>query len=270
MNSLGKPYREMATTCKTRPLNRKRVSWQRFDSEPFEEGRFRAGVLSRRHIDSAAAVFRQSYPEVYGSPHEFVLIPEKYEDRIALEETWENDRRRKVYCMPVVVELETDRVVAATMLTKIEKNLQVEFTFAATLPEYRHKNIMQKLRAVTWKTALASGAEYFTTFLETWHDITQKWCLKDGWQVAGIFPGNFVRWKQPDQEYRGCTVQCYRFVRNGSDYTTQPEEWKLIPEFTELWEVLERINKKIGQQGDIPRWLAEMEPSLLDEYTQPG
>jgi len=267
MNELGTPYREMAVTCKTRPVGEKMIVWNRFESEPFEEGRFQAKVISLRHIDSAASVFRKAYPEVYGSPHEFVLVPERYKEHIALDENWDEDCRKKVCCMPVVVELETDKVVAATMLTKIEKNLQVEFTFAATRPNYRNKKIMQNLRAITWKTALSSGAEYFTTFLETWHDITQKWCIKDGWRVAGIFPGNFVRWKQPDQEYRGCAVHCYRFVRNGEAYATPPEEWSLAPEFRELWEVLERINKKIGQEGDIPRWLAEMEPSLLKEFS---
>ena len=45
-----------------------------------------------------------------------------------------------------------------------------------------------------------------------------------------------------------------------------PEEWSLAPEFRELWEVLERINKKIEQKGDIPLWLAEMEPSLLKNF----
>lgn len=268
MIELGNPYREMATTCKTRSATKKRVVWKRFESEPFEDGRFQAKVLSVKFIESAASVFRNAYPEVYGSPHEFVLMPEKYTERIALDENWEEDSRRKVYCMPVVVELETERVVAATMLTKIEKNLQVEFTFAATRPDYRNKKIMQQLRAMTWKTALFSGAEYFTTFIETWHDITQKWCIKDGWQVAGIFPGNFVRWKQPDQEYRGCTILCYRFVRNGEAFATKPEEWRLVPEFRELWDVLERINKKIGGKGDIPPWLAEMEPSLLKEIAR--
>ena len=263
MTELGNPYREMATTCTTRRTAGKKVIWKRFESEPFEDGRFQVKVLSRRLIDSAALVFRRGYPEVYGSPHEFVLMPERYEELVALDETWDEDSRRKVHCMPVVVELETDKVVAATMLTKFQKNLQVEFTFAATRPRYRLKNITQNLRAVTWKTALASGAEYLTTFLETWHDITQKWCIKDGWRVGGIFPGNFVRWKKPDQEYRGCTVHCYRFVHHGEDYATKPEEWSLAPELKELWEVLERINKKIGQKGDIPPWLAEMEPSLL-------
>lgn len=266
MIKLGNPYKEMATTCMTRPIAEKKIVWKRFESEPFEERRFQAKVLSGRFINSAASVFRKAYPEIYGSPHEFVLMPERYEERIALDENWEEDSRKKVYCMPVVVELETDSVVAATMLTKIEKNLQVEFTFAATRPNYRNKKIMQNLRAITWKTALSSGAEYFTTFLETWHDITQKWCIKDGWQVAGIFPGNFVRWKKPDQEYRGCTIHCYRFVRNGEAYATMPEEWSLAPEFRELWEVIERINKKIGQKGDIPPWLVEMEPSLLKDF----
>jgi len=45
-----------------------------------------------------------------------------------------------------------------------------------------------------------------------------------------------------------------------------PEEWRLAPEFRELWEVLERINKKNGQKGDIPPWLAKMEPSLLKDF----
>jgi hypothetical protein len=257
MIKLGKPYREMATTCKTRPIKDKKIVWKRFESEPFEQGRFQAKSLCRDLVDSAASLFRQSYPEIYGSPHEFVLMPERYEGLIALEETWEQDGRSRVYCMPVVVELETEKVVAATMLTKFEKNLQVEFTFAATLPEYRVQQIMNSLRKATWKTALASGGEYFTTFLETWHDITQKWCIKDGWRVAGIFPGNFVRWKSSDQEYRGCTVHCYRFVHDGEDYVTKPEEWSLAPEYLELWEVLERINKKTAQEGKVPPWLED-------------
>jgi len=145
MIKLGNPYREMATTCMTRPVAEKKIVWKRFESEPFEEGRFQAKVLSGKFIDSAASVFRKAYPEVYGSPREFVLMPERYEEHIALDENWEEDSRKKVYGMPVVVELETDKVVAATMLTKIEKNLQVEFTFAATRPNYRNKQIMQNL-----------------------------------------------------------------------------------------------------------------------------
>ncbi|MBW1748644.1 MAG: hypothetical protein JRJ34_09655 [Deltaproteobacteria bacterium] len=104
MIELGDPYREMATTCSTRPMAEKKIIWKRFESEPFENGKFQAKVFSERFIDSAASVFRKAYPEVYGSPHEFVLMPERYPGRIALDENWEEDSRSKVYCMPVVVE----------------------------------------------------------------------------------------------------------------------------------------------------------------------
>ena len=75
MIKLGNPYREMATTCMTRPITEKKIVWKRFESELFEKERFQAKVLSGRFINSAASVFRKAYPEVYGSPHEFVLMP---------------------------------------------------------------------------------------------------------------------------------------------------------------------------------------------------
>jgi hypothetical protein len=255
MMKLGKPYREMATTCKTRPTKEKRVVWHGFESEVFEHGRFQVKLLSEEFMESAARLWQSSYPELYGSPHEFLFVPERYPAHFALEESWDEDHDRKVHCMPVVVELEHDKVVSATVLTKYERNLQVEFSFAATLPDYRLKNITDNLRQITGRTALASGAEYFTTFLETWHDITQQWVINYGWQIAGIFPGNFVRWKDPDQEYRACTVHAYFFANEGEKFATRPEEWSLAPEVREIWETLERVNKKISGKGTIPSWL---------------
>ncbi|MDH3851469.1 MAG: hypothetical protein OEV09_10475, partial [Deltaproteobacteria bacterium] len=66
---------------------------------------------------------------------------------------------------------------------------------------------------------------------------------------------NFVRWKDTDQEYRGCTIHCYYFLANVEEYATRPDEWSLAPEFKELWEVMQRINKKIAKEGNIPPWL---------------
>jgi len=99
------------------------------------------------------------------------------------------------------------------------------------------------LRRVTGKIAIKSGAEYFTTFCETWHDITQNWCIKGGWKIAGIFPGNFTRWHGNNQEYRGCEVHFYKFVGDGEKYTTKPEEWHLAPEARDVWEILEKVNR---------------------------
>ncbi len=241
------PYRKMASTCSTRPVREKRITWNKIDSEPFFNDRFQVKTLKRSLVDSAAELWCSAYPELYGSPHEFILDPYQYEGLVALEEAWEEDADTKVYCMPVVVELKTGKVVSATMLTKFEKNLQVEFSLAATLPDYRLKDLTDKLRRATHTIAAHSGAEYFTTFCETWHDITQNWCIKGGWQIAGIFPGNFTRWNGKG-EYRGCTVHFYKLAKTGEKYATKPEEWHLAPEAKEVWDVLERVNRKIANR----------------------
>jgi hypothetical protein len=238
------PYRNMGATCSTRPVRERLIRWTKVESEPFHDGRFQVKTLRRSLVASAAELWRSGYPELYGSFHEFILDPGSYEDLVALDESWERDAAAKDCCMPVVVELETERVVSASMLTKVEKNLEVEFTFAATLPDYRMRDLTDELRRVTHVIAEGSGAEYFTTFCETWHPITQNWCLKGGWRVAGIYPGRFTRWNG-EGEYRGCTVHFYKFAGEGEACATRPEEWHLAPGIKELWEVLERINRRL-------------------------
>lgn len=238
----------MAVTCETRPIRKKHITWIKTESEPFHEGRYQVKTLRRDLIESAAEMWRSAYPEIYGSPHEFMLDPEMYEKMVALEETWEKDSTGKVYCMPVLVELKTEKVLCASLLTKIEKNLQVEYSFVGTRPDHRMRELTDELRRITRKTASASGAEYFTTFCETWHDITQKWCIRGGWNIAGIFPGNFTRWNGDNEEYRGCEVHFYKFSEEGEKYATKPEEWHLAPEVREVWEVIERVNRETAHR----------------------
>ena len=94
------------------------------------------------------------------------------------------------------------------------------------------------------------GAEYLTTFLETWHTITQARTLKigEGWKIAGIFPGNFTRWNGDNQEYRACEIYLYKFLNEGEKYATKPEEWQLHPEIRRLWECLENVNARLNQE----------------------
>lgn len=241
----SRPYRKMATSCRTRVPREKRVTWTRVESEPFSDGKYQVRALRSELIESAAELWCAAYPEISGSPHEFLLDPEQIERLVALEDRWDEGSSKKVYCMTVVEELESHKVVAATLLTKFERNLQVEYSFAATRPEYRKKQLTDHLRRLTRKIARSSGAEYFTTFCETWHDITQSWCIKGGWKIAGVFPGNFVRWNGDDEEYRGCTVHFYHFAGDGEVYSTKPEEWRLAEPVKKVWEVLEQVNQNI-------------------------
>lgn len=241
----GHPYRKMATTCKTRPVTAKRIVWPKPEPVVCDGGKFRVTLLRRDLVATAAKLWRLGYPELYGSPHEFLLDPDQYPRWLALEESWDQDAESKVYCMSVVEEVATGEVLSGSLLTKFENNRQVEFSFVATHPDHRLKRLTDQLRLFTRKIAMATGAEYFTTFCETWHAITQGWCVEGGWKIAGIFPGNFVRWNGANEEYRGCTVHFYRFVNGGDEYVTRPEEWQLAPKVKEVWEVLERVNQGI-------------------------
>jgi hypothetical protein len=237
----------MGKSCQTRPIREKVVRWVKPEPRESRDGRFQGRPLGKPDIEAAAELWRHAYPELYGSPHDFMLFPEDYESRMALVETWEEDSVRKPCCMLVVREKSTGRLAAASLMTKFDRNLQIEFTFAGTHPDYRQMGLMSLLGEMMRWMSQASGAEYLTTFLETWHTITQAETLKigRGWRVAGIFPGNFTRWAKDQQEYRACEIYMYRFINEGDKYATKPEEWQLHPDLQRLWEAMEAFNRRL-------------------------
>lgn len=245
--SFYRPFRHMGQSCETRSIREKTVRWVKPELWEDKEGRFVGRPLAWADIKAAAGLWRHAYPELYGSSHDFMLYPEDYEARMSLVETWETDSLQKPCCMLVVNEKGTGRLAAASLMTKYDQNLQIEWTFAGTHPDYRQKGLMGMLGDMMDWMCKVSGAEYLTTFLETWHTITQAKTLKieKGWQVAGIFPGNFTRWAGNQQEYRACEVYMYRFINEGEKYATQPEEWQLHPELQRLWEALEAFNHRL-------------------------
>jgi len=245
-----KPFREMGKTCKTREIKEKRVVWPKFYLESYFNGRFRARVLRLSDVEEVAELWRIGYPEVYGSNYDFVLYPEEIREKVALEERWERDKYEKRHCMVIAEEISTKKIVSCALLTKDDKNLEIEYSMLTTHPDYRGQHVRLGISLAIEQKIAESGAEYLTTFLETWHDITQKLCIRRGWKIAGIFPGRFTRWAGNNKEYRGCVVYMYRFINKGEEYATKPEEWSLADEVKEVWECLEKINKKIEENAE--------------------
>ncbi len=245
-----RPFRIMGQSCQTRSICEKAGRWVKPETRESQDRRFLVRPLAREDIAAAAGLWRHAYPELYGSAHDFMLYPEDYEARMALVQTWEEDSLKKPCCMLVVQETVTGHLAAGSLMTKYDKNLQIEWTFAGTHPGYRQKGLMGLLGETMGWMCKASGAEYLTTFLETWHTITQAETLKmgKGWMVGGIFPGNFTRWAGDQQEYRACEVYMYRFINQGESYATKPEEWNLHPELQRVWEALEAFNSRLSKK----------------------
>ena len=236
-------FSNMGKTCETRAVCEKKVIWPFYEKD-FSGGKFKGRIMGRSDVDEVAELWRMSYPEVYGSSFGFILLPEEYEKKVLLKETYEGDSINKIYACYVVEEIETGTITGASFFVKDDKNSHVEFSLGAVHPAYRKKG-MAALQGYFYALKLLeqTGAEYLTTFAETWHSIAQKIFLDNGWNVAGIFPGQFPRWIGGQEECRGCVVWFYKFLGEGEKYATKPEEWKLKPEIKKLWGVLEEINK---------------------------
>jgi hypothetical protein len=247
------PYKPIGKSCELRQINDKKVVWPLIDQIDTENPNFRLRVITRNDVNAVAELWRASYPEVYGSIHEWILHPEEYYKRAAFAERWEEHSVTRPHAVMVGEDLSSQKIVMSSIYTKWDQNLQVEASFIAIHPDYRKgkiSNSIFKNLASFYKWLENSGAEYVTVFCETWHNITQYiWFKRLGWKIAGIFPGNFTRWADEQNEYRGCTIHFYRFLNDGAKYSTQPEEWDLLPEVKELWTHLERINEQTSEDS---------------------
>lgn len=247
------PYRTMGKTCELREIGDKKIVWPLIDHIDTDNSNFRLRAITRNDVDTVAELWRASYPEVYGSVHEWILDPKEYETRAAFAENWDEHSISRPNAVMVGEDIAAEKIVMSSIYTKWDKNLQVEASFIAIHPDARKGKIAASIwsnLASFYKWLEGSGAEYVTVFCETWHDITQYiWFKRLGWKIAGIFPGNFTRWAGGSQEYRGCTIHFYRFLNNGEKFSNLPEEWDLLPEVKELWDCMERINKQSTEEG---------------------
>ncbi len=247
------PYRKMGKTCELREIGDKKVIWPLVDRIDADNPNFRLRAITRNDVDAVAELWRASYPEVYGSVHEWILDPVEYQERVAFAEHWEDHCVSRPHAVMVGEDLETKKIVMSSIYTKWDKNLQVEASFIAIHPDARKGKIGTSIwsnLASFYQWLEGSGAEYVTVFCETWHNITQYiWFKRMGWKIAGIFPGNFTRWAGGSNEYRGCTIHFYRLLNGGDKFSSLPEEWDLLPEVKELWECMERINANSAEEG---------------------
>lgn len=240
-----RPYGNMAKTCETRKIKEKKIIWP--DREKVIDDRFVIRAMGRKDVDEVTELWRASYPEVYGSIHEWMLFPDEYEQKMAFKETWDHDAVHRQFATIVCDDLKNQKLVFANLLTKFDVNLHVEASFFAIHPDFRKGNLDLNIWAELHEFYLwleESGAEYVTVFCETWQNITQYiWFKQMGWKIAGIFPGSYTRWCGGQNEYRACTVHFYRLLNGGERYSTKPEEWQMLPEVKKLWDCLEEINK---------------------------
>ncbi len=236
-------YKKMGQSCQLKDIAEFQVNWPKFTAE---KNLINNGLSMRymcgNDIDEVVELWKNVYPEAYGSTHQFVFDSQWYGDNVLLDENWVTDKKRKIYAILLLEDLRESKPVGILLMTKTDQNLQVEFTMGGLHSAFREKKVFYLFFKSILDTISTTEAELITVFAETWHSKTQELMDNHGFKVWGIFPGNMIRWSHDQKCYRACEVHYYKFINDGEKYATGFDEWVLSSKSKILWQDLEKLN----------------------------
>ncbi len=242
-----RPYRAMGRSCELKEIAAFQLRWpQLIASDELRGEALRMRYLRGGDVDGAIELWKNVYPEVYGSTHEFVFDPTWYRDQVLLDERFESDALDKQHAIIVMENAEIERLVGVLLMTKWDQNLQVELTMGGFHSEFRSHRLFYPFFRDILESISRTEAELLTVFAETWHDKTQRLMDHFGFSIWGISPGSALRWSRDQRCYRACEVHYYKFINDGERFATRSDEWSLSQKSRRLWAVLQELNARLG------------------------
>jgi len=237
------PYKTMGQSCQLKDIMGFHVKWPKLGTA----GNLTNSELIMRYlcgndIDRVVELWKNVYPEAYGSTHQFVFDSQWYEGNVLLDENWETDAKKKKHAIILLENLKESQLVGILLMTKWDQNLQVEFTMGGLQPAFRKKKVFYPFFKNILDSFSKTEVELITVFAETWHNKTQELMDNHGFKIWGIFPGNTIRWSRDQKCYRACEVHYYKFINDGEKYATNFDEWILSEKSKKLWQALEKLN----------------------------
>jgi hypothetical protein len=193
-------------------------------------------------VDRVVELWRNVYPEAYGSTHQVVFDPQWYDGNVLFGENLETDALYRKHAVILLEDLKGCQFVGLLLMTKWDQNLQIELTMGGLHSSFREKDVFYPFFKNILDVISNTEVELITVFAETWHDKTQKLMENHGFKIWGVCPGNMMRWSHDNKFYRACEVHYYKFVNNGDKYATNSDEWVLSEKSKKLWDVLKKLN----------------------------
>ena len=237
------PYKKMGQSCQLKDIAEFHIHWPKLKpASHLDNADLIMRYMGAKDIDEVAELWKNVYPEAYGSTHQFVFDPEWYEDNVLFDENWETEANNKTYAIIVLEDLQAHQLVGILLMTKWDQNLQIEFTMGGLHSGFRKKQIFYPFFKNILDSISTSEVELITVFAETWHNRTQKLMDDHGFKIWGIFPGNMVRWSHDQKCYRACEVHYYKFINDGEKYATGIDEWVFSEKSKRLWKILKELN----------------------------
>ncbi len=237
------PYKKMGVSCQLKDIDEFRVLWPKLiTAGNLSEKELVMRYMRRDDIDSVIELWKDVYPEAYGSTHQIVFDPQWYDGTVLFDENWETDTKDKQHAIIVMEDLKSDCLFGILLMTKWDQNLQVELTMGGLSSNFRKKQIFFPFFKNILDSFSDTEVELLTVFAETWHSLTQELMDAYGFKIWGIFPGQMIRWSSDQKCYRACEVHYYKFINDGEKYASTFDEWDLSVKSTKLWQCLEKLN----------------------------
>lgn len=237
------PYKKMGQSCQLKDIAEFDINWPKMTATSnLGNDDIIMRYMGGNDVDEVVELWKNVYPEAYGSTHQFVFDSQWYAGNVLFDENWKEDVKQKKYAIILLDDLKANQLVAILLMTKYDQNLQVEFTMGGLHSAFRQKKIFYPFFKNILDTFLTTEAELITVFAETWHHKTQELMDKYEFKIWGIFPGNVVRWSHGQKCYRACEVHYYKFINDGEKYAASCNEWVFSEKSKKLWQTLEALN----------------------------
>jgi hypothetical protein len=238
------PYKTMGQSCQLKDIKEFHINWPELLTVSTLTNRdLIMRYMRGNDIDRVVELWKNVYPEAYGSTYQFVFESHWYADDVLLDENWKTDAKDKKYAIILLEDIKGNQLVGLLLMTKKDQNLQVEFSIGGLHSTFREKEVFYPFFKNILDSILKTEVELITASAITSHKKTQELMENHGFKVWGIFPGNAIRWSRDQKCYRACMVHYYKFVNHGEDYATGFDEWVLSDKSKELWNVLKKLNE---------------------------
>ncbi len=113
------PYKTMGESCQLKDIMEFYINWPELVTASALTNRdLIMRYMRGNEIDKVVELWKNVYPEAYGSTHQFVFNSQWYEDNVLFDEYWKMDAKEKEHAIVLLEDLKGSQLVGLLLMTK--------------------------------------------------------------------------------------------------------------------------------------------------------
>ena len=112
------PYKTMGQSCQLKDIMEFDINWPELGTTSKLANRdLIMRYMRGNEIDKVVELWKDVYPEAYGSTHQFVFDSQWYEDNVLFDENWKKDAKEKKHAIILLEDLKGSQLVGLLLMT---------------------------------------------------------------------------------------------------------------------------------------------------------